>query len=322
MLPHPSYSEATRTGHNTPYIIIYCIFYILHCIAEKQQISRCMSVIVDLILTVLQFPLCFCLAASFFYQVMMMPPSYRKLDPQPPRFHTRPLGVDANTLNNWIPWFNFVLDCSDLYRQGFHTSGVYRIYPSGPFLPLSVYCDMESDGGGWTVFQRRMDGSVDFYRGWDNYKKGFGTADGLQNIHLLTARRNYELRIDMEDFENQTVHAKYKQFAVAPDSIHAEGNGYTLLVQGFTDGGAGDSLVYHNGLKFSTFDKNQEGPINCAQKNSGAFWYKSCHTVNLNGLYLRGPHASYANGIHWATWTGYYYSLKATAMKMRPTSVG
>ncbi|XP_072925227.1 microfibril-associated glycoprotein 4-like isoform X2 [Hemitrygon akajei] len=232
----------------------------------------------------IQFPLCFCLAASFFYQVTMMPHSYQKPDSQPLRFHTRPLGVDANTLNNGILWFNFVLDCSDLYRQGFHTSGVYRIYPSGPFLPLSVYCDMESDGGGWTVFQRRMDGSVDFYRGWDNYKRGFGTADGeywlgLQNIHLLTARRNYELRIDMEDFENQTVHAKYKQFAVAPDSIHAEGNGYTLLVQGFTDGGAGDSLAYHNGLKFSTFDKNQEGPINCAQKNSGAFWYKSCHTV-------------------------------------------
>ncbi|XP_051897794.1 microfibril-associated glycoprotein 4-like [Pristis pectinata] len=250
-----------------------------------------------------------------------------KQDPQSLTFYIRRLGVYANILNNGIPWSNFVLDCADLYRQGFHTSRVYQIYPSGSFLPLSVYCDMETDGGGWTVFQRRMDGSVDFYRGWDDYKQGFGTADGeywlgLQNIHSLTARRNYELRIDMEDFENRTVYAKYKLFAVAPNAIHAEGSGYSLLVRGFTDGGAGDSMAYHNGLKFSTFDRNHQGPINCAQNNSGAFWYNACHMVNLNGLYLRGPHASYANGIHWATWTGYYYSLKATAMKMRPTSVG
>ncbi|XP_078090793.1 microfibril-associated glycoprotein 4-like isoform X2 [Mustelus asterias] len=211
----------------------------------------------------------------------------------------------------------------DIYHQGFNTSGVYQIYPSRPFLPLNVYCDMENDGGGWTVFQTRKDGSVDFYRGWADYKQGFGTADGeywlgLENIHSLTARRRYELRIDLEDFENKTVYAKYKEFALSPTAINAEENGYRLQVQGFLDGGAGDSLAYHNGLKFSTFDKNHQGPFNCAQNNSGAFWYKSCHTANLNGLYLKGSHPSYANGVHWATWTGYYYSLKATAMKMRP----
>uniref|UniRef100_UPI00398F227A microfibril-associated glycoprotein 4-like n=1 Tax=Pristiophorus japonicus TaxID=55135 RepID=UPI00398F227A len=184
---------------------------------------------------------------------------------------------------------------------------------------------MESDGGGWTMFQKRQDGSVDFYRGWDDYKRGFGSADGeywlgLQNIHLLTARRKYELRIDLEDFENQTVCAKYKEFALSPNAINAEDNGYSLHVLGFVDGGAGDSLAYHNGHKFSTFDRNHQGPTNCAQSNSGAFWYKSCHTANLNGLYLKGAHPSYANGIHWSTWTGYYYSLKTATMKMRQTS--
>ncbi|XP_067829315.1 microfibril-associated glycoprotein 4-like [Heptranchias perlo] len=184
---------------------------------------------------------------------------------------------------------------------------------------------MESDGGGWTVFQKRKDGSVNFYRGWDDYKLGFGTADGeywlgLKNIHSLTAGRKYELRVDLEDFENITVFAKYREFALSPNAINAEENGYSLHVSGFIDGGAGDSLAYHNGLKFSTFDSNHQGPINCARNNSGAFWYKSCHTANLNGLYLRGAHPSYANGVHWGTWTGYYYSLKATAMKMRPTS--
>ncbi|XP_078285516.1 microfibril-associated glycoprotein 4-like [Rhinoraja longicauda] len=276
-----------------------------------------------------QFYLPLCLAALFFCQVLTMPvdtdwnyPSLKK-NPQSMTFHIRPSGEDTSALNGGMPWSNSVLDCADIFRNGFRKSGVYQIFPSGRLVPLNVYCDMETDGGGWTVLQRRMDGSVDFYRGWDDYKQGFGVADGeywlgLQNMHLLTAKRKQELRIDMEDFENKTVYAKYGEFAVAANAIHAEENGYTLRVQGFTDGGAGDSLSYHNGLKFSTHDKNQQHSTNCAQMNSGGFWYKSCHMVNLNGLYLRGPHSSYANGIHWATWTGYYYSLKATAMKVRP----
>ncbi|XP_060710999.1 microfibril-associated glycoprotein 4-like [Hemiscyllium ocellatum] len=217
-------------------------------------------------------------------------------------------------------------DCADIYREGFHTSGVYQIYPSGPSIPLSVYCDMESDGGGWTVFQRRINGSVNFYRGWNDYKRGFGSADGeywlgLENIHALATRKKYELRIDLEDFENKTVYAKYEHFALSPNAINAEEDGYRLQVLGFIDGGAGDSLAYHNGRMFSTFDRNHQAPLNCAQKCCGAFWYKSCHTANLNGLYLKGPHSFYAIGIHWATWTGYYYSLRATAMKMRPNSL-
>ncbi|XP_045074482.1 microfibril-associated glycoprotein 4-like [Coregonus clupeaformis] len=70
------------------------------------------------------------------------------------------------------------LDCADVYNNGSKTSGVYRIYPAGPNSPRYVYCDMDTDGGKWTVFQRRMDGTVNFYRGWDQYKNGFGHAAG------------------------------------------------------------------------------------------------------------------------------------------------
>jgi len=81
---------------------------------------------------------------------------------------------------------------------------------------------------------------------------------------------------------------------------------------------AGDSLSYHNGQKFSTFDRDQDLYVqNCAALSSGAWWFKSCHFSNLNGFYLGGAHLSYANGINWAQWKGFYYSLKKSEMKIR-----
>uniref|UniRef100_A0A6I8N1L9 Microfibril associated protein 4 n=1 Tax=Ornithorhynchus anatinus TaxID=9258 RepID=A0A6I8N1L9_ORNAN len=136
------------------------------------------------------------------------------------------------------------LDCDDIYSQGLQADGVYLIYPLGPSVPVPVFCDMTTDEGKWTVFQKRFNGSVSFFRGWNDYKLGFGRADGeywlgLQNLHLLTLKQDYELRVDLEDFENNTAFAKYKDFSISPNAISAEEDGYTLHVAGFEDGGAG-----------------------------------------------------------------------------------
>uniref|UniRef100_A0A4W4H2G7 Fibrinogen C-terminal domain-containing protein n=1 Tax=Electrophorus electricus TaxID=8005 RepID=A0A4W4H2G7_ELEEL len=216
------------------------------------------------------------------------------------------------------------LDCADIYNDSTKTSGVYLIYPAGPTSGRYVYCDMHTDGGKWTVFQRRMDDTVNFYRGWDQYKNGFGHAGGeywlgLETVHLLTLKKNYELRVDLEDFERKKVYAKYTSFGISPMAINAELDGYKLHVSGFEDGGAGDSLSYHSGSKFSTFDKDQDSyEGNCALSYVGAYWYNTCYSSNPNGIYTWGTDSQL--GVTWRSWKS-FNSVKGISMMIRPLNL-
>uniref|UniRef100_A0A3B3D2F4 Microfibril associated protein 4 n=2 Tax=Oryzias melastigma TaxID=30732 RepID=A0A3B3D2F4_ORYME len=213
------------------------------------------------------------------------------------------------------------VDCSDIYEQdNSRPSGVYTVYPVEDTYGVQVFCDMDSLGGQWMVFQRRMDGSLNFYRPWDYYRTGFGSADGeiwlgLENLFQLCLRKKYELLVDMEDFEGNKAYARYSSFSVGPET-----EGYKLEVTGFTDGGAGDSLSYHSGNKFSTFDKDQDKlASNCAKSYLGAFWYGQCHYTNPNGVYRWGSDGALrAIGVEWHSWKGYDYSLKTISFKIRP----
>jgi len=88
---------------------------------------------------------------------------------------------------------------------------------------------------------------------------------------------------------------------------------------------AGDSLTVHRGQKFSTRDQDNDvhSDISCSVTHRGAWWYAACHHSNLNGAYMRGryPTSSYAYGVDWNHWTGYFYSLRFTEMKIRPFRV-
>ena len=122
----------------------------------------------------------------------------------------------------------FTASCDDLYQSGKTTSGVYTIDPDG-LGSFAVRCDMETTPGrGWTVFQRRVDGSVDFYRKWTDYKNGFGNLTtefwlGLDKIHRLSSSEQNVLRVDLETFENETAYAVYESFSVGNES-----DGYRL----------------------------------------------------------------------------------------------
>uniref|UniRef100_A0A8D0L747 Fibrinogen C-terminal domain-containing protein n=1 Tax=Sphenodon punctatus TaxID=8508 RepID=A0A8D0L747_SPHPU len=209
-------------------------------------------------------------------------------------------------------------DCKELHAQGITISGWYTIYPHH-CIPITVLCDMHTDGGGWTVFQRRVDGTVDFFLNWDAYKKGFGNRMtefwlGNDNIHMLTTLGKTELRIDLTDFVNKHVYAKYKSFRILGES-----DNYTLDIRDFIGGTADDSLSNQNNMPFSTRDRdNDQYEENCAVTFKGAWWYGSCHNSNLNGFYWPGHHGEFATGINWLTGKGHHYSYKFTEMKLRP----
>uniref|UniRef100_A0A1X7TKD5 Fibrinogen C-terminal domain-containing protein n=1 Tax=Amphimedon queenslandica TaxID=400682 RepID=A0A1X7TKD5_AMPQE len=132
-------------------------------------------------------------------------------------------------------------DCKAWKELGIKQNGVYPVKPdNGP--AFQVYCDMETDGGGWTVFQRRQDGSVDFYRYWTDYQNGFGDLTGefwlgLSKIHRLTKEGSNTLRVDLGDFEGNTTYANYSTFSVSDGSTE-----YILTVGGYS-GAAGDGLI-------------------------------------------------------------------------------
>uniref|UniRef100_A0A8D1RLG5 Tenascin n=1 Tax=Sus scrofa TaxID=9823 RepID=A0A8D1RLG5_PIG len=213
--------------------------------------------------------------------------------------------------------YPFPRDCSQAMLNGDTTSGLYTIYVNNDKAQkLEVFCDMTSDSGGWIVFLRRKNGREDFYRNWKAYAAGFGDLKeefwlGLDALSKITAQGQYELRVDLRD-HGETAYAVYDRFSVGDARTR-----YKLKVEGYS-GTAGDSMAYHNGRSFSTFDKDTDSAItNCALSYKGAFWYKNCHRVNLMGRYGDNSHSQ---GVNWFHWKGHEYSIQFAEMKLRPSN--
>lgn len=211
-------------------------------------------------------------------------------------------------------------DCDDIlkkYSRKREINGVYNIM--GFFKEKkAVYCDMTTDNGGWTIIQRRVNGLVDFYRNWAEYKDGFGYADheywiGNDMLHRLTSLKPQELRVDMERFNGEKGYAVYSRFSVGD-----EASKYKLEVQWGYSGNAGNSLDYHNNMTFSTPDQDNDGYSgNCANYYRSGWWFDSCYYANPNGQYTD----SEKNGtkyIVWHHWENSYMSLKAIQLMIRP----
>ncbi|XP_065053867.1 fibrinogen-like protein 1 isoform X2 [Rhopilema esculentum] len=229
-------------------------------------------------------------------------------------------------------------DCKDLYDSGKRDSGIYHIARPNKEL-FEVNCDMETDGGGWTVLQRRIDNSTDFQRVWSDYKHGFGSIDknmwiGLENMHLLAGPTvSSSLRIEIKDrlSGEKIFFSNYDTF-----SIGNETDGYRLRVSGYS-GTAGDAFnmsvsedfaqnrpnfqifMGNDGMKFTTIDRDNEDNFltNCAVEYNGGWWYSICHSCHINGLLPLSKTPSYT----WRIVDSRYCCISFSEMKVRRNHV-
>ncbi|XP_060043732.1 angiopoietin-4 isoform X2 [Erinaceus europaeus] len=214
-------------------------------------------------------------------------------------------------------------DCAEIQRFGANASGVYIIHVANMTEPRKVFCDMEASGGGWTVFQRRENGSVNFQRNWKDYKQGFGDPAGehwLGNevVHQLTSRATYSLRVELQDWEGNEAYAQYEHF-----QLGSEGQLYRLSLGGYSGSAGRQSSLVLQGTNFSTRDSDNDNCLcKCAQMLSGGWWFDACGLSNLNGIYYPARHhVRKLNGIRWHYFQGPSYSLRATRMMLRPVGI-
>nr|XP_022296425.1 tenascin-R-like [Crassostrea virginica] len=199
--------------------------------------------------------------------------------------------------------------------------------PIGGFLTTNVYLGvdmittncMNTAGHVWMMIQRRMDGSVNFYRGWAEYKTGFGDINtefwiGLDNIRLLVMNGYTILRVELED-GSESAYAEYSSFYIAD-----ENDKYRIHVSGYSgiagDGISSTSQYSNNNAQFSTFDSNNDASstrVN-AVRWRGAWWYHDGHTSNLNGEYGNNNHGE---EVSWYYFKGWTHSLSGTRMMLR-----
>ena len=189
-------------------------------------------------------------------------------------------------------------DCYDLKCFGISTGkdGPHTIYPGTADLPeLQVACDQETDGGGWIIYQRRLDGSVNFTSNWDDYKSGFGTIGddttemwfGNENMYRLLqayGSTECELWVEVQAFDGDLCSAKCYPFQVS-----TEATGYTIswtTIDNTSVPDISDDLNFSNNKPFSTFDRISTGQEGCMKDYRGGWWYAKCLRIFLNGEYI------------------------------------
>ncbi|XP_071790575.1 uncharacterized protein [Asterias amurensis] len=181
-------------------------------------------------------------------------------------------------------------DCQDYLKANSNSmNDVYTIYTSKYPQGLPVYCDMKYWPGS-IVIQRRSRGDLDFTRGWDEYKKGFGDLSkrsfwlGNEKVRRLTEDQDtkWEIQVTVWNSSKTT-------WSDIIGNFRLSGENYTLHVDGSVDCGNGGVILSANGMPFSTHDRDNDGESgrNCAKESEGGWWFNGCDDgeVNLNAKF-------------------------------------
>ena len=222
-------------------------------------------------------------------------------------------------------------DCYDLkcYRVSKGKDGPHTIYPSMSGLTsLTVSCDQETDGGGWIMLQRRVDGTVNFTRNWEEYKYGFGdhgdnTTElwlGNENVYqVLQSNGNteWELRIEADAFDGTSCWMVASDFRMNNEALR-----YSMdwdNVSASTDDLVAN-LKYHKSINFTTLDNyRRQTEKQCVDEYKGGWWYYyfgHCATIFLNGEYENQA----VNSVTSISIDGFKYivALERSRMMFRP----
>ena len=223
--------------------------------------------------------------------------------------------ITATAVGRYTQTDEHLIDnCCDLGQPSSKPSGIYvtKNYFEPTSLEVACYCSE----GGWLVIQRRKDGIVDFNRTWVEYENGFGSLTtefwyGLKNLNYLTNKGTWEMMIDLELTNGTAISLHYRTFIVGP----AE-DMYALTIGGF-QGTSDDPMAYHNRMKFTTKDVDNDNVKfrNCAlykgaEEPTGGWWYDRCWRIN--------PNMIIEDNTSGLAFNNYWFGFKSVQMKIRP----
>ncbi|CAI9718332.1 Hypothetical predicted protein [Octopus vulgaris] len=160
-------------------------------------------------------------------------------------------------------------DCSDAFKKDHKKPGVYLIHPVGSPYKVHLLCV-----DGWTVIQRRFDGSENFHRSFDEYLSGFGNFSGeffvgLENLHRMTLSQSYTLRVDVKSAAGKWYFGVFNNFAVSDETDQ-----FRLKLGNMTASNTDDVMDQSRDKPFSTYDRDNDdwSGGNCAQHFRGGWW--------------------------------------------------
>lgn len=202
---------------------------------------------------------------------------------------------------NLIKPGNRDVNCAQLRRKGEDQNLVYHIY-----LPnlVPVKCDMTTNGGGWTVIQRRGKNERFqdnlFEKRKEDYEHQFGDVEvsswiGNENLYRLTNFPNkvQVLRIELITQAGENITVEYDDFKVS-----SKADGYKLSIGKYNGPPGYNALKSYHGAEFfmgkSHYTRNRR---NCYPPLSGGWWYSDCVKSNLNGRKFKSIDENYKRGL-------------------------